>query len=283
MDYQKIYDNLVKKRLENPPTEKFERHHIVPRSLGGSNNDDIIVKLTYREHYIAHLLLCKIYKPKGGADYARMLFAFNRMQTGRDGSQVKNSRMFEYFREDFIKYVGDVLSKAQSGEGNSQYGTSWYYHPELGMSAKFKPGDKIPEGFVKGRKIKDSKGGAKDLRELGIIEKIPRRKNYVNKVESVFHKCKYCSNVFETSMQAKGKACKDCISTYFKLNPSSRVEGRDYLTDEKIIELHAKFMESGLSIKQFQPQCGYKVTENYLYSRWRRLGLQTVKNKKKHF
>lgn len=149
MDYQKIYDNLVKKRLENPPTEKFERHHIVPRSLGGSNNDDNIVKLTYREHYMAHLLLCKIYKPKGGMNYSRMLFAFNRMQTGRSGSQVKNSRMFEYFREDFIKSVGDVLSKAQSGEGNSQYGTSWYYHPELGMSARFKPGMKYQKVLSK--------------------------------------------------------------------------------------------------------------------------------------
>lgn len=71
MDYQKIYDNLMKKRLENPPTGKFERHHIVPRSLGGSNNDDNIVKLTYREHFMAHLLLCKIYKPKGGEDYKK--------------------------------------------------------------------------------------------------------------------------------------------------------------------------------------------------------------------
>ena len=281
MDCQRIYDNLIKKRLENPPTEKFERHHIVPRSLGGSNLDDNIVKLTYREHYVAHLLLCKIYKPKGGENYARMLFAFNRMQTGRDGSQVKNSRMFEYFREDFVNLLGCRMSEVQKGEGNSQHGTSWYYHPDLMMNAKFRPGDKIPAGFIKGRVVRDSKGGINDLRKLGIIEKLPRRKNYLKEVECVVNVCEYCGNEFEASVQAKGEVCKSCIPIYFKLNPSSRVEGRDYLTDEQIIELHEKFMESGLSIKRFQPQCGYNVTDNYLYSRWRRLGLQAVMNKKK--
>ena len=56
MDYQKIYDNLIKKRLEIPPAGRFERHHIVPKSLGGPDTKDNLVKLTYREHYIAHLL-----------------------------------------------------------------------------------------------------------------------------------------------------------------------------------------------------------------------------------
>lgn len=149
MDYQKIYDNLIKKRLENPPTEKFERHHIVPKSLGGSNKKENIVKLTYREHYIAHLLLCKIYKPKGGVEYKKMLFALNRMRTGRDGSQVKNSRMFEYFCGDYIKVLSETMSKAQSGERNSNYGMSWYYHPELKINKKFKNDGIIPDGFIK--------------------------------------------------------------------------------------------------------------------------------------
>ena len=281
MDYQKIYDNLIKKRLENPPTEKFERHHIVPKSLGGSNNDDNIVKLTYREHFMAHLLLCKIYKPKGGEDYKKMLFAFNRMRIGRDHAQVKNSRMFEYFREDYVRSVSEVISKAQRGEGNSQYGTSWYHHPELGMNAKFKPGDEIPEGFIKGRKVKDSSGGAKELRELGVIRKLPRRRVEPAKSRFKTCTCQYCGNEYETAFHAMGKFCKDCKSIHLQINSSSCIAGRDYLTDEQIIELHAKFMESGLSIKRFLPQCDYNVTDNYLYSRWRRLGLQTVMNRKK--
>lgn len=94
MDYQRIYDNLIKKRLENPPTEKFERHHIVPRSLGGSDDNENIVKLTLREHYIAHLLLCRIHR--GTRNYYPMLRALTMMKTRRDGTHIKNSRMFEY-------------------------------------------------------------------------------------------------------------------------------------------------------------------------------------------
>ena len=38
-----------------------EAHHIVPKCLGGSNEHDNLVDLTAREHYIAHILLAKIY------------------------------------------------------------------------------------------------------------------------------------------------------------------------------------------------------------------------------
>ena len=82
MDYQKIYDNLIRKRLENPPTEKFERHHIVPRSLGGSDDKDNIVKLTLREHYIAHLLLCK-----NSSRNAKLLFDVEGVQHDEGGSR----------------------------------------------------------------------------------------------------------------------------------------------------------------------------------------------------
>lgn len=61
MNYKKIYDNLIEKRILNPPQEYFEKHHIIPKSLGGSNEQNNLVRLTYREHYIAHWLLTKIY------------------------------------------------------------------------------------------------------------------------------------------------------------------------------------------------------------------------------
>lgn len=179
-----------------------------------------------------------------------------------------------------MKSVSGVTSKTQRGKGNSQYGTSWYHHPDLGMNAKFKLGDEIPEGFVKGRKIKGSKGGTDELRELGVIRKLPPRKGEPVIAPRKICTCKYCGNEYETAFHTLGKFCKNCESVHFQMNPPSRVEGRDYLMDEQIVELHTKFMESGLSIRRFQPHCGYNVTVDYLYSRWRRLGLQTFMNKK---
>lgn len=74
MDYEKIYDNLINYRKENILDESncefYETHHIVPRSIDKkliykkSNK----VNLTVREHFIAHLLLKRIYKKKFGED-----------------------------------------------------------------------------------------------------------------------------------------------------------------------------------------------------------------------
>lgn len=38
-----------------------ERHHILPRSLGGSDDSSNLVALTAREHFVAHMLLAKMY------------------------------------------------------------------------------------------------------------------------------------------------------------------------------------------------------------------------------
>jgi hypothetical protein len=53
-----------------------ERHHILPRSMGGSDDPVNIVALTYREHFLAHWLLTKF---TTGADRRKMLHALYRM------------------------------------------------------------------------------------------------------------------------------------------------------------------------------------------------------------
>lgn len=62
MDYEKIYYDLVytrKKQNRNKKTEYYESHHIIPRSWGGNDDNDNIVLLTAKEHWVAHLLLSK--------------------------------------------------------------------------------------------------------------------------------------------------------------------------------------------------------------------------------
>lgn len=60
MNYIRIYNELIHHALEREyPDCYFEKHHIIPKSMGGT--DDNIVNLTFKEHYIAHLLLAKIY------------------------------------------------------------------------------------------------------------------------------------------------------------------------------------------------------------------------------
>ena len=68
MNYSKIYNQLIQHRKLNPYnlTQYHEIHHIIPRSLNGSDDEDNLVVLSAREHFIAHLLLEKITKEKYG-------------------------------------------------------------------------------------------------------------------------------------------------------------------------------------------------------------------------
>ena len=72
MNYERLYVNLlVKHGTEEKPLGYSERHHIIPLSLGGSDEDDNLVYLSARVHFIAHWLLFKIH---GGTKMARAFY-----------------------------------------------------------------------------------------------------------------------------------------------------------------------------------------------------------------
>ena len=64
--YQNIYERLILRAQQRELQGYCERHHIIPRCMGGSDDKSNLVKLTPEEHYTAHLLLIKIHpKHKG--------------------------------------------------------------------------------------------------------------------------------------------------------------------------------------------------------------------------
>ena len=64
MDYRKLYENLIETRKNRilDENEYYENHHIIPKSLGGSDKKENLIYLTAREHFIAHHLLYKCAK-----------------------------------------------------------------------------------------------------------------------------------------------------------------------------------------------------------------------------
>jgi hypothetical protein len=59
------------------PREYTELHHIFPRCMGGGNAIINLVRLTYREHFLAHWLLTKM---TIGAARTKMLYALSAMK-----------------------------------------------------------------------------------------------------------------------------------------------------------------------------------------------------------
>ena len=74
MNYKVIYDNIINRAKNRTITGYVEKHHIIPRSLGGTNSKKNIVILTAREHFLCHYMLIHIYK--NSAEYYKMLNAF---------------------------------------------------------------------------------------------------------------------------------------------------------------------------------------------------------------
>ena len=74
--YKKWHDNIITNAQSRVLKGYKEVHHILPKSLGGSNEQNNLVELTAREHFLVHLLLCKF--TVGQAKY-KCLVAFDGM------------------------------------------------------------------------------------------------------------------------------------------------------------------------------------------------------------
>ena len=118
MNYKQIYNQLISKRQqETPPKNCYtETHHIKPKCLGGTNETTNLVRLTAREHYIAHLLLAKIYNTYGM--YAAVIY----MQTGRHKNRhfKFNSRLYQKIREEFANKMSQKMKGKPLTEQHKQ-------------------------------------------------------------------------------------------------------------------------------------------------------------------
>ena len=102
MDYQKIYNNLIESRKNQAlmVNEYYEKHHIIPKCLGGSDDKINIIKLTYREHFIAHWLLCKINKTHCGIHYAFLCM----LRKQPNGQRLLTSRMYDTIKKNYTQF-----------------------------------------------------------------------------------------------------------------------------------------------------------------------------------
>lgn len=77
--YTRWYYAIIKKRAVLEDTAGTEVHHIIPRSLGGGDAQDNLVRLSYHDHAWCHWLLTKM---TSGSDLAKMRYALNMMNVG---------------------------------------------------------------------------------------------------------------------------------------------------------------------------------------------------------
>lgn len=99
MNYEKIYNSLIESRMllkniRNESEDYFENHHAIPRCLEGSDNKSNIVRLTAREHFIAHAILVKIHPTN-----KKITNAFIGMKRNKTGYRYINSKIYEQLKK----------------------------------------------------------------------------------------------------------------------------------------------------------------------------------------
>lgn len=111
MDYQKHYYLLLQKYGSvTKPKAYSERHHIVPKCLGGSDEESNLIYLSAESHYAAHQLLTKIYPDHYGLSYAAMLMT----RVGK-GNERANNKYYSWLKVRFSKLKSELTSEQMKG------------------------------------------------------------------------------------------------------------------------------------------------------------------------
>lgn len=132
--YTKWYYNIIANANNRIVVDQYiEKHHILPKSLGGSNNNSNLVKLTGREHFICHVLLTKM---TSGLDKKKMLHAvWCFIRSSKNQQRIKiSSRQYEKIR----KELSQTLSETRKGM-NAGRPVSVETRNKLSLASKGKP------------------------------------------------------------------------------------------------------------------------------------------------
>ena len=136
--YKSIVENASKRQLNEDVYS--EEHHIIPKSLGGTDDIDNLVNLTGREHFIIHWLLTKMVND---LHVGKMWNAFFMMHIGRDFIK-KNSRTYELAKLKMaehkkIDYAGEnnpFYGKSHSKDTKSKMRENWNKHADRNVDNK---------------------------------------------------------------------------------------------------------------------------------------------------
>jgi hypothetical protein len=145
MDYKKHYDLLIERAKTRQLAGYTEKHHILPKCMGGTNKKSNIVKLTPEEHYLAHQLLVKMHPQNELLIYAAHKMTINSTNTNRTNKEYG-----------WLKRYHQKICKARIGKNNPSYGRYWYHNPITLEKGKFSPED-VPANWVKGNVKKEKR------------------------------------------------------------------------------------------------------------------------------
>jgi 5-methylcytosine-specific restriction endonuclease McrA len=207
MYYEKIYNQIIERARVRVLKEYKERHHIIPKCLGGSNNKENLVNLTAKEHYICHKLLCKIYPDNNKLKFA--LWAMCNLKSNlHNRNYIISASEYSYIRE-----LVSVAKKGKNSRPNKYIPSEETRRKLSECNIGRVPWNKGMLGYRKGiskseehkKKISDANTGYKHSDDAKQKMSITRKGVIRDKKE-----CPYCNRLLDPGnfAQFHGNKCK---------------------------------------------------------------------------
>ena len=147
--YYKTYYSIINAAKSTKRFGYTEKHHIIPKSLGGSNDLDNIVSLTAREHFICHRLLTKMVSTE---IKHKMTYAAWQLGRPSKSKSIKiSSRTYEILRKQ--------LSESMIGRKRKPFNEQWLENMRRSAKTrKYTPSEKRNDHLRKIASERDNSG-----------------------------------------------------------------------------------------------------------------------------
>lgn len=259
MNYERIYNEFIQDRLERDieDNEYYEIHHILPKSLGGTDSKDNLIKLTYSDHIFAHELLARIYNT--GGMWSAVLNMCNRKTSNK-----KSRLLLEQSRKECRERMTGENNPAY-GKPNVRRGTTASEESKQKMresankvldngltvaqNRNMNTSKKMGEGYHKDR----TKKTAQTMRENGLYEKRQEKINqkYIESGKFKVYQL-YDTNdvlVFEGIRSELKKWCEENKASWYTVSGNSKVKERMYENNKRVKQQYAHMKNYNCIIK----------------------------------
>lgn len=119
--YDKFINNILETRGRFECGDEYhETHHILPKCMGGSNEEDNLIDLFAKEHFEAHRLLA-LENPEN----EKIIYAWWCMSTMQNKYMERYKITAEEYEEIKIQY-SQLMKEKMIGNNNPMYNRSWW-------------------------------------------------------------------------------------------------------------------------------------------------------------
>ena len=177
--YEEFINNILETRGRfECGAEYHERHHIIPKCMGGNNSKDNLIDLFAREHFVAHKLLAQENPENDKLTYAWWCMS---IQTN-EHTKERYSVSAEEYEECKLAYVNKLRDR-MSGINSPMYGVSprdrmsdeaykkWRQHlkeshptgpdhPQYGVSPKERMSEEVYKQWLHKQQTRDRYGSS---------------------------------------------------------------------------------------------------------------------------